>query len=490
MHTRRRGTRRSRRGGVLVVSLIAVFVVAAMGAGFLRLTSAVMRRNELSIDTKAAFYLAEAGLAEGWQGLLIGKTGNVGTQQAPAKYGQGLFWVEATDNPDGTVTLESTGMSGRGRATLSVVADWPDTAATPMTIFSEEDLAVPERTVVDSYDSAVGPYAPGGNPAAKHPVIVQSNGAIAVGGTSTDPTTIDGNLVSGTASAITVSPDATVTGSTGPSDTPIVLDPVVAPAVTMNPALTHSGPTPLVIAPGTAGFQALTLAPSTAAVVQGPATVVVGDLLVMNRAQLTFDTSGGPIDLYVTGSADLMPTSVLATSGYDATQITLQAAGDIPISLSSSGSFAGIVYAPQSEVAIQEPFQVFGSVVARHIVLSPGVQIHFDENVAAQAIDALIPRLLAWRVIDIPDAVAGSLLVDPFGVLGVDPNTLPSPSNAHKDVNLKIAYVDKMGFAQTYTGPESAFDWTSVQTVKTVSRDAKVVAPAGVKKGGFAAIGF
>src|SRR5262245_7735350 len=104
--------RRERSGVALIYSVIAVMVVSILAAGFMQLALSVTRRLSSTSDTTEAFNIAEAGLAEAYTGLGVARTGNVGSVDAPAVFGGGLVWVEATEHAGGMVELESTGMYG------------------------------------------------------------------------------------------------------------------------------------------------------------------------------------------------------------------------------------------------------------------------------------------------------------------------------------------------------------------------------------------
>src|SRR5687767_3777572 len=91
----------SRRGSVLVLSLVAVATVVVFAASFSQFASSVANRQAQAVHRKRAFYMAEAGLAEAFAGFSCGKSGNVGTAEAPALLGDGVFWVEAVElEPD------------------------------------------------------------------------------------------------------------------------------------------------------------------------------------------------------------------------------------------------------------------------------------------------------------------------------------------------------------------------------------------------------
>ena len=149
LKTMRGGRRRARRGGVLVLSLIAVGVVASLSVAYLQLSATVTRSQAAASDVKLSFYLAEAGLAEAYSGLQVGRTGNVGSESKPVILGDGLFWVEATELDDDHLQLDSTGMAKSGKAELSMVIRKGSTNVGGLGIFSEDDLVIGDGTLID-----------------------------------------------------------------------------------------------------------------------------------------------------------------------------------------------------------------------------------------------------------------------------------------------------------------------------------------------------
>lgn len=136
-------------------AVLSVSVVAALSAAFLRVQASITAAQMQEVETTRAFNLAEAGLAEAYHALRIGLTGQIGSIEAPAAYGQGLIWVDAEEIGDGTVRLESTGMCGRGRATLALLVE---PVELPLGIFSDEDLTIDDVVLVDGYDSEEASY--------------------------------------------------------------------------------------------------------------------------------------------------------------------------------------------------------------------------------------------------------------------------------------------------------------------------------------------
>ena len=144
-----------RRGSALLIALFTLITVAAVGAMYLQITSATMRRQTAEVQTTRAFYLAEAGLAESFQALRIGRTGQVGSEAAPAVFGNGLLWVDAIETVDSQVRLTSTALVGQGRSSLSLVVE---PVEIPLGFFSDEDLVVDEVLLVDGFNSEEATY--------------------------------------------------------------------------------------------------------------------------------------------------------------------------------------------------------------------------------------------------------------------------------------------------------------------------------------------
>ena len=154
IHQRRIRTqqiRSAQQGSVLVIALMVTMGVAMLGACLLQFSTASTRSQVQSVDKKRAFYLAEAGLSESIYGLMVGESGNLGTSAVPAKFGDGVLWVEATKTTDGHVLLDSTGLCGSGRARLSIVVERHGESTAALGIFSDGNLIVRSGSVIDSY---------------------------------------------------------------------------------------------------------------------------------------------------------------------------------------------------------------------------------------------------------------------------------------------------------------------------------------------------
>lgn len=464
----RNGERRDagRRGSALVLSLIAVATVVVLSASFSQFASAVADRQAQAIDKKQAFYLAEAGLTEAFAGFTCGKSGAVGGPEAPALLGDGLFWVEATELMPGIFRLDSTGMIGTGRARLSLVAQRGIDGVAALGVFSAGEVLLKAGSVIDAYDSTLGEYS---GQADKSGAALGSNGTITVVGTELKPTTIQGDVTPGSDATVQVLGSVTISGSSSPALTSTELPEIVVPPVTMGAAQTHASPYPLIVPPGKVGYEALTVAAGAEVVIHGPAQVVLGSLTLAETAQLTFDTSQGPVRLYVQESVDLATGSVMTTSSTNPAEVMFQvpAATEQPVALRSSGPFHGVIYAPETTLLFGAGFESFGAVVAQAMTFEGAARLHFDRNLAALAAEDVLPVMLSWRLDEL-GSLPGS---NPFDVLGVSKGALIKPSLAHVDQTLSIDYYDALDVYHQYVGLESEFDWSVVKTVIHATRD-------------------
>jgi hypothetical protein len=469
------------------MSLVAVIGVSILAAGLLQVASATMSRSQATLDNRRAFYLAEAGLNEGYAGLAEGRSGNVGTQAQPARYGDGLFWTESEFLASGHVVLESTGMCGSGRATLQMVAQPVVSSVTGLGVFSSESLWVEPDSLIDGYDSSLGSYESQADMTATPPhtpggAFVGSNGGISVAG-GRSGSFIYGDARPGPGESVSTAGVVTITGSTTARSDRATLPPVDVPVVAKQLPALHLGPDPLVIPPSTIGYSSLQIGPRQQLVIRGPATVVFDELLLDNEAELVVDPSGGRVDIYIEETVSFASGSMINCLSTNPALLTMMVSDAVDpsgadnVQLNAKGSFYGTLYAPQSNVQVSADFEVFGAAVAQRLTLSNGGKLHVDAELAANASANPLPRMVAWRIIEIPHEVAINR-VDPFVTMGLDPATLPVASDAHAEVWLELTYKDALNVTQTYSGWSGSFDWyqvSSLEAYKTYTDDPVLV---------------
>ena len=533
----------ARTGSTLALSLIVVTTLVVLSGTFLQFSSALTHRQGQASDVKRAFYVAEAGLAESVAGIRVGKSGSVGSIDDPARFGNGLFWVEVTDLGDGQLALKSTGMCGSARTSLDLVVKEGTDSVAALGLFTDGDLELPSDSLIDSYDSteplddpepdpapgrgglgglgrglggvggiegiegieelngggielfefddqvfvadldsAVVIYEEIGTPNAAR---VSSNGNVTVYEDLGGETRVLGDIRPGENGTITMTGAPEISGSTDPLSTPVVLPPVRTPAYEIGPGYRQSSSTPVIFPAIQAGYEYLVIETNCQATITGPSTVVFEDLIVEPGGELLIDTSGGSVDVFVTESLDLQAGSYVTMTELDPNpmRFSLQYSGTLTAEILADAEFHGFLYAPNATMNVASSFEIFGSLVGSSIVFVGPARVHFDVALGAFAERAALPSLMSWRIVEMAGAAAPT--GNPFLTLGVDKDLLLAPGDAHEDQELAITYYDRSGTVQTYVGWESSFDWSDVSQVLKIERDNEVV--GGVE--GLAGIG-
>jgi hypothetical protein len=455
------------RGAALIYSVLAVMVVSILAVGFMQLTLAVTRRLNSTSDTVQALNLAEAGLAEAYTGLAVAKTGNVGSIDAPAVFGGGLVWVEATEHSSGLVELESTAMYGTGRATLGLVCEPVARSVSSLGFFTLEDLRLNPDVRLDSYDSSQGPYADQVNTPLNNQGIVGSNGDVSIA----SGIQIFGDVIFGPTGEIDIASGSVVTGGTSARPELESLPPVEVPDIPLAKPVRYSSGVPMVVPPGEAGYEVLEIGKNSKLVLKGPLQIVVGELILRLGAEMVFDTTDGPVELFVTSSLDFNTSSVVSTT----TQVTadsiimVAAPEGKTVSFGAKSQFYGFIYAPEAEVHISAQYELYGGLACKELQLAAQGRMHYDTGLGS-LLESTLPLLHSWRVVDLPQEV-GSRRMDPFQVLGLDPHALPTLADSHADQVLEVRYVAQDGSTESFFGLESDFDWDDVKELLYGVRD-------------------
>jgi len=462
-------------GSALVFSVIAVVVVSLLAGAFLQLVLAISRREGSASDTWRALHIAEAGLVEAYTGMAQAKTGNVGTPERPAVYGGGLFWVERTASLGREAELRSTGMYGSGRVTLAMTVE-RNADVGRLGIFTDDSLHLNPDTLIDSFDSRLGSYADQVGSPLNNQTAVGSNQDVDVQGQDI----ILGDVMAGPSGTVKVANNATVTGSTGNRAVPEVFPDIDVPSIPSTGDLLQDSVVTKILPGGEYSFGSVDVASGSTLVLEGPMTLVVEDFYVKKTGELVFDTTNGPIDVYVTGNFDLKSESTARTTHKDPAQVQLLIAADAlkTTSFFATSTFHGLVYAPHADVKVGSKFELFGAMVAKSLNLSSQGRMHTDLKLRATP-ETVLPPFKGWRIAELPEGIAAHRL-SPFVVLGLDRNDLPKPADAHQDQQLELRYRHVNGSLRTYAGWESDFDWTEVAEVLFGARDGiPFVAPEG-----------
>ena len=147
-----------RRGAALLLSLIAVLAVGAISATLRQVQTTIDGDQRFSIDRRAALYVAEAGIAEATLAISQGKSGEMASEEIPAAFGEGFFWVEAQDRPDRSIELRCTAQVRTAEFVPRSIIVPNLNPITSRGFFGIEGVEIGQGTLIDGFDSTDGTY--------------------------------------------------------------------------------------------------------------------------------------------------------------------------------------------------------------------------------------------------------------------------------------------------------------------------------------------
>jgi hypothetical protein len=436
--------RASRRGTAIIPALLVVLLTATLSMVYLQVSMAKSKEQRGSVDAKRAFYMAEAGLAEAFNGLCMGKSGDVGTEDLPAEFANGLFYVTAKDEGQGRTTLKSTGLCGAGRATLSIVVQRQPDEIASRGFFADQGVTVEPGAYIDSYDSRNGGYQKpslaailGGLTGAR----VGCNADVTVQGSLLAGTYILGDTCPGQSGTLFRTTGTTITGSTAPAAANATMPPIIVPTYDSQGDVRTQDKN-VEIKQGEQGYSKIQVDTKGDLKITGPAIITADSLVVSGRIE--FDARKGPIKLYLRQGLLMLPGSEVRTAQTDPLNLSISvpAAGSVdldgdgvvdpPVTLGATGSFYGTVYAPNAAMTLQPDLEIFGAVSAQSLDVQGGVKLHYDRALSESSSDLTgPPRFLAWRIVELPQVPLVSLRFDAVKELKKEGKTPKKARDAH-----------------------------------------------------------
>ncbi|MCA8979121.1 MAG: hypothetical protein H6831_05945 [Planctomycetes bacterium] len=477
-----------KRGSALVFSLMLVGIVTVTGMAMLQLHISRGRRQGQATDNKRAIYIAEAGIAEAYLAVAQGRSGNIASEAEPARFANGVFWVEAEDGDDGQVALRSTGLCRTGRFALSVVVERTFDPIASLGMFGGEEVIIGEGAVVDGYDSRVGQPQDlktvlGSLLDVRGSARISSNGDVTVESGVSTPTTIHGNVQPGPGHAVIVEPGGTVTGSTLAGDSIVALPDLEMPVLSSAGDVSLSRES-MTFPSGEVRYGNVSIPTGKSLTLTGPSTVVLDNLRLPTGSELIIDTTEGVVTLFVGTSLQVAPGAKITNSTLDPVNFVLLVGAqdpvdvdgdgvlDEPVVFSPSGQYAGFVYAPYTDLVIPSDLHLMGGVVGESLTLEPGSRLSFDAALRSTDITLSgLPRLVAWRIVALPDVEIVNLREDPLLSLKRDGITPTKSSDAALEGYVKMEYFDAHGDLQGYSGLATGVDWSDVKSVVRVMWD-------------------
>lgn len=488
--------RKARRGTALIASMMFVMVVAGMGVVMVQIHTSQAKRQDQSIDNKRAIYIAEAGLAEGFLGVAQGMSGAVGTAEEPARFGDGYFWVESNELPDGQVALLSTGLVGRGRFTISAVLEQGSDPIASLGFLSGGDLVVGEGALIDGFDSNEGSYlsqvdgllpgettGTGAKLAALGDVVLY--GTTPPGGLETPTgTVVYGDAQPGPSGAVTSAADVTVTGSTTPMEADVTLPPVELPSVELRRDVRIGIGNNLVLDDGEYGVSRIRIDDGAGIKLVGPATLVIGQLVMGESSTITVDSTEGQVRIFVTERLYVPSTASFVNTQQEPDGFMLMLMADqwidfdadgrvdAPLVFRPDGEFYGYIYGPTVDLAISAGTHLIGGVAANTVTIAAGAHLSFDSALeGSQMAVSGLPVLVAWRIAGVPDQPITRRNTTPETYIKENAIVTKRSPDAHLEAFVSIKYYDLTGTPQLYTGLASGLDWTQVGEVLGIMWD-------------------
>lgn len=445
---------RSERGTAMIAGVFVVLVVSVMSMSYLQLALNKNSETETAVDKSRAFYMAEAGIAEGYAAFMAGNSGVVASPEEPAQYADGVFWVEAEALSTRRTQLTSTGLAGVGRTSLTIVVEREAETIAQLGLFGDQGVEIGSGAVVDGYDSRLG-YGAGnaGDRAGsllddvlgiyhggESRLRINSNEDITFGGTL--DLTINGDVTPGPGGSLLLGAGVSVLGSTTPNDQVATLRTLTPPRLERKADFVHSDRNSQVEFGGVSATLDLFAVQAGTVRLTGPTRLVVDTFNLAPGANLEIDTTKGPVRIFVMNQLRLRPGATLVTTQDDPTSATFIVNGadavvdgvrQPAVTLEATGDFHGLLYAPEATAVVAEPLEFFGSIVSKRLLVESGAALHFDEALldVAREDDQVLADMISWRFVPLPKTPIVQSRLDPIKWMQLNGRTIRKASESH-----------------------------------------------------------
>lgn len=448
---------RGRRGSTLVTVVVLVGALTVLSLIFLRVGARVTEEQLASVENSRAVYLAEAAISEAVEAMRSGGTGGIGSIDAPATLGDGVFWVEAKDLGNDLTQLDAMAMKEGGRAALRVVVDTTGSTAGGTgggsggkdafftMLFSESNIHLKQDVSIDSWDSSLGTYASQATNTKDGFTYAGSlGGAAGNGGIQVDSNVhVFGDVRPGPGESVSMSSSAYVSGSTTPANKDITLAPITLPTIVGVPLpyVVGNGQTKTINS-GNHVYTNMTLGKNSKLTIKGPSTILMGGFTTGTGVTVEVDCTNGPVMVYDTGiwSVDKNFSLGPTTGSPVEAAFMISSPGTVQFDQGSKIKFG--FYAPDATIKVDQGAEVWGALVASDIQIDQGTHFHFDTNLAKVELPWSIPDsyfgfdeaygvdVVSWTKIEFPGVELRGDRRDPLSVLGLEQADLRLPTEA------------------------------------------------------------
>jgi len=490
-NTRHAHSRAAQRGSTLSMALLLVMSAALVSVVTLQRGLQQWKLQAASSAEKLAFYMAEAGIADAIDDVRSGGSGNIGTQELPAVYGSGAFWVETVKDSHSIVHITSTGLYDGTSHRLSQALHKPELPIGDWGFFGSAGVSVGEDVTIDSLEvekEEEPSGGSGGSPPVQRialpsaPPVAQLGGLNLLGSDGTIEllagTRVLGSILAGPDARIENLHGAVVSGSLLPDDVSHSLPELAMPVTTSIAALTVASNTTRTLATGVHEYGAMLVNARSRLTIVGPASVYASSLIVMGGGVVALDTTNGPVHFYAENHLGLRSGARVTNASGDASDVVflVNARGaanhdsvddlEEPVEWQTAVAFCGAVYAPYSAITLPAATVFQGSINALQLTIGDGSHLTLDPRVMDIDLRGRDYEFLSWRVLEIPGDEKAVLRRDPVKEATERGDTLLAPSAARIAATTEFRVLGDDGEEYTYKGT-SLTDLTRV-TVDTV----------------------
>ncbi len=392
----------SRKGSAMVFVLLIMTVIVTLGI-VVNLGSVIESRSSIRISSSTrAFWMAEAGIQRAiWEVNFNNCVGmkNAGTQTTCTtcdNCGTGDKVVEGTLNGgqyqaflnQATTAVTSWGYHPSMTPPFLKRGIYANVSRKPLFgfgAFSQASLKIENGIKTDSYNSANGAYG-GAN--------IGHNGNMGTNGVTVDiiaisnNVTIDGSVSTGAGGTVDMGTNVTITGGAPTHSNNVVLRPVVIPtALSTLPssgALTVGIGQTQTLAGGDYHYDYLNLQNNTTLNFTGDVRLYLTTddaIRTMNNVNINI-LNGGSLKIYTTGTIDVKNGALINNQSKDPSKFIIYSTyqGADGIKFNNNGNLHMAVYAPQTDVDVDNNTNIYGSLVGGTVNLAQNIQLHYDEN--------------------------------------------------------------------------------------------------------------
>lgn len=399
-----------RRGSALLAVVVMVVMIAGMAVVVLQTDLQLSRSRSDVATNQRAFYAAEAAIHEASVAVALGEvaveqgaTVALGSEPAPRTLGNADYWTTITRLDSRHYSIVGTAIDGRSRRSQERIMTIAANGFFQYAAYGKEGVELNSNAFIDSYDSTVGPYATqvtSGSDFARANAIVGSDRDIVL----SSNTEVQGDAHPGPNGTVDASrPGALVAGSTAPADEEFEFPEIEIP--TIGSSGDRNIRQDVVLGPGEVRLESVQVDNGATVRIEGPATIVVSDLLMRSGTTLEFDPANGTIELFAEHDFVLQSNTSVITHSDSAVDVKMYLDGDTrpgpgrdQVELSSNSAFVGAIYAPHAELWLGSNFEIFGSVIAMALDLSSNGLIHYDEALLYDSSSGIRELTsVAWR---------------------------------------------------------------------------------------------